>query len=84
MPRSFNPHIQARIYQARQKKQAQLRATACVSFRNGAKAGAKAAKELIEQGYSDIYEFDSLVLHHLGLIDADKRILRGSDTNKDF
>ncbi len=77
-----NPMVQARIHQARQKKQQQLRITANVAFVRGAKAGATAAQELIAQGFSHVYEFESLVLHHLNIIDADHRFLRGSDIKK--
>lgn len=82
MPHRNSPQVQARIYNAQQKKQQQLRSTANGSFVKGAKAGAAVARELIAQGFSDIYEFDSHVLYHLEIIDAEHRVLRGSDTEK--
>jgi hypothetical protein len=75
-----NSQDQARIFAARKKKAQQLRA----SQFSGVKAGAIAAQELIKEGYSEVYEFTSLVLHRLNMIEAEDRVLRGSDMEKSY
>ena len=82
MAYSNNPMVQARIHQARIKKQQQLRMTASASYLQGVRAGAAAARELIEEGFETVYDFKSLVLYRLNLIEADDRILLGSDVDK--
>ena len=53
-------------------------------FVEGVKAGVAAARDIIAEGFSDTYEFESLILHRLHIIDSEHRILRGSDIEKPF
>jgi len=63
--KNTSPYNHARAYQAKLKKQQGRRATAIISFRNGVKAGAKAARELIDEGFGKADDFGSLVLHRV-------------------
>lgn len=74
--------VQARIFQARRKRQSQLRNTANVFFVRGVKAAVTAVRELTGTGYNEIYDLESVVLHHLKVIDADHRLLRDCDKTK--
>ena len=53
-------------------------------FVEGVKAGVAAARDIIAEGFSDTYEFESLILHRLHIIDSEHRILRGSDIEKPY
>lgn len=61
MPYRTNPNVQQKIFLAREKKAQQINATKVIWFRAGIKAGAKAAKELIAEGFDDSPDFESLV-----------------------
>jgi hypothetical protein len=74
-----NPIVQARIYQARRKKVQQLASTVRVSYAKGLRAGAQVARDLVSEGVSDIYDFESLVLCRLGVIRKEHRVVRGAD-----
>lgn len=78
-----NPHIQAQIYQARQKKQEQLRQTANIFFVRGARAAAKIAKDAAGDPMAVLYELESVILWKLKLLAPGRRILKGSDMTKD-
>ena len=65
MTYSNNPIVQQRIFLARQKKVHQINSASRISFIRGIKAGAKAAKELIAEGFKDNTDFESLVLERV-------------------
>ncbi|HUA67021.1 MAG TPA: hypothetical protein VMA13_00615 [Candidatus Saccharimonadales bacterium] len=60
-----NPIVQQKIFLARQKKAQQINSTKVIWFRAGIKAGAKAAKELISEGFNDSPDFESLVFERV-------------------
>ena len=60
-----NPIVQQKIFLAREKKAQQMNSARIISFRAGIKAGAKAAKELIAEGFNDSPDFESLVLERV-------------------
>ena len=80
MARRSDPNESADL--AAQKNAQQLRVAERMSFIKGVKAGGTAARELIAEGYNNTYEFESLVLHRLNVIDAEQRILSGSEINQ--
>jgi hypothetical protein len=61
----MNPHVQTKIFLARQKKAQQISLASNVSFIRGVKAGAKAARELIKEGHDETDDFESLVLERI-------------------
>jgi hypothetical protein len=61
MPYRTNPNVQQKIFLARQKKAQQINSTKVIWFREGIKVGAKAARELIAEGFNDSPDFESLV-----------------------
>ena len=60
-----NPIVQQKIFLAHEKKVQQLNSARVVWFRAGIKAGAKAAKELIAEGFSDNLNFETLVFERV-------------------
>jgi len=79
MPSRNNPLIQAKIYEARKKKSAQIHA----AYLRGVKEGVRAARAIIEsEEPQGVYDFQSRVLHRLKLIPSEGRMLSGADIEK--
>lgn len=72
----MNPYNHARAYQAQLKRKQERNTTAIIYFRSGVKAGAKAARELIEKGFDKADDFESLVIKRV----AESR--KGSEENQ--
>ena len=60
--RHYDP---TRAYQSQLRRQTELRRTSILSFRNGVRAGAKAARELINENLGNAEDFESLVFRRV-------------------
>ena len=77
---SKSPYVQARIAQAKHKKDQEIQQAALMSFRRGVIGAAECAAALVNDPLTKIYSLQSLIMWKMKILAGKDRMLLGADS----